>query len=338
MTAAPPPGSEIETALAWAAAGRQFALAAVVATWGSAPRPKGSLLVVRDDGLFEGSVSGGCVEGAVVTEALECLKSKAPRMLEFGVSNETAWDVGLACGGKISILVAAADGGTLEALTTLAGFLRKGEAAVMATSIRTGKAAMVDSRGPGPLAEAARQALAAEESVLADVEGESYFITAFPPPRRLYLVGAVHIAKALAPLAAAAGFRVTIIDPRGAFAEQERFPGLQIIEDWPDDVLTREAPDAATAVVTLTHDPKLDDAALKIALRSPAFYIGSLGSKKTHAARLERLAALGFSKTELDRIHGPVGLKIGAASPVEIAVSILAEITQVRRLAGADPK
>jgi len=332
MTEGPGSLSEIEAALAWAAAGRKVALATVIETWGSAPRPKGSLLVVREDGLFEGSVSGGCVEGAVVTEALEVVRAGHPKLMEFGVSDETAWSVGLACGGKISVLVEAATSEKIATLKNLLDLLKTGNAAALATNIRTGKSRLAETDAAGTLAEAVRQALAREESSLAEADGEKFFISVFPRPRRLYLVGAVHIAKELAPLAAAAGFRVTIIDPRGAFAETERFPGIKVVEDWPDDVLNREPPDAATAVVTLTHDPKLDDAALKVALKSPAFYLGSLGSAKTHAARRKRLSALGFSNKDLARIHGPVGLKIGAATPFEIALSILAEITAARRL------
>ena len=327
--------AEIETALTWAASGRKVALATVVETWGSAPRPKGSWLVVREDGLFEGSVSGGCVEGAVVTAALDLLDAKAPKRLEFGVSDETAWNVGLACGGKISILVEAAPRQKLDALKTFFNRVKGGEDAALATDMATGESVVVGPGESGPLAKAAGQALAKEESSLAEADGKRFFINVVPRPRRLYLVGAVHIAKALAPLAGALGYRVTVIDPRGAFAERERFPGVRIVEDWPDEVLARETPDAATAVVTLTHDPKLDDAALTIALKSPAFYIGSLGSRKTHAARLARLSALGFSTPDLARIHGPVGLAIGAATPSEIAVAVLAEITAVRRLKGS---
>lgn len=157
------------------------------------------------------------------------------------------------------------------------------------------------------------------------------FVQVFNPAVRLIVVGAVHIAQALAPMAALAGYAVTVIDPRRAFATDQRFPGLTMLNEWPDDGLAALKPDRRTAVVTLTHDPKLDDAALSVALRSQCFYIGSLGSRKTHQARLNRLTRMGFGEAELARIHGPVGLSIGALTPAEIAVSILAQITQIRR-------
>ncbi len=172
------------------------------------------------------------------------------------------------------------------------------------------------------------RALADDRSGRVETEGGHLFVQVFNPPRRLIMVGAVHIAQPLAPMAALAGYAVTVVDPRGAFATAERFPGVSLTDAWPDEALAALAPDRRTAIVTLTHDPKLDDPALAAALRSEAFYIGALGSKKTHAGRLARLREAGFSEAELGRIHGPVGLSIGATSPAEIAVAILAQITQ----------
>jgi xanthine dehydrogenase accessory factor len=161
--------------------------------------------------------------------------------------------------------------------------------------------------------------------------GRTLLLHVFNPPPRLVVVGAVHIAQALAPMAALAGYAVTVIDPRGAFASVERFPGVVLVTSWPDEALAREPPDARTAVVTLTHDPKLDDPALAAALRTPAFYVGALGSRKTHAARLSRLAAAGLDETSLARIHGPAGLAIGARTPAEIATSVLAQVIAAAR-------
>ena len=175
------------------------------------------------------------------------------------------------------------------------------------------------------------KALAADRSGTIEVEGERLFVQAFSPPPRLIVVGAVDIAQPLAPMASLAGYGVTVIDPRRAFATDSRFPDVELSSEWPDEALARLKPDARTAVVTLTHDPKLDDPALAAALRSEAFYIGALGSRKTHAARLGRLREDGFGDNELARIHGPVGLSIGAVSPAEIAVSIMAQVTEVRR-------
>lgn len=185
--------------------------------------------------------------------------------------------------------------------------------------------------------EQARAWLKADRSGLLDLPGRRIFLQAAMPAPRLIVVGAVHIAQALAPMAALAGYAVTVIDPRRSFATDARFPDVTLASDWPDEALERLAPDLRTAVVTLTHDPKLDDPALSVALNSPAFYIGALGSKKTHGARLNRLKRAGFSDADLARIHGPVGLSINALSPVEIAVSILAQITQVRRAGAKGP-
>ncbi len=176
---------------------------------------------------------------------------------------------------------------------------------------------------------AARDALRHDRSGRLEVEDGTLFAQVFNPPARLILVGAVHISQPLAPMAALAGYAVAVVDPRRACASDQRCPGVTMIDDWPDDALAALAPDRRTAVVTLTHDPKLDDPALQAALRSEAFYIGALGSRRTHAARLERLRQAGFDDGQLERIHGPVGLGIGARSPAEIAVSILAQITQV---------
>ena len=178
-----------------------------------------------------------------------------------------------------------------------------------------------------------RPMLSRDKSGIVEVEGRRLFVQCHTPPPRLMIVGAVHIAQALAPMASLAGYGVTVIDPRRAFATDSRFPGIDMRGDWPDEAMTALGPDRRTAVVTLTHDPKLDDPALQTALRSPAFYIGALGSKKTHAARQGRLARAGFSPEEIARVNGPVGLSIGALSPAEIAVSILAQITAIRRQA-----
>jgi xanthine dehydrogenase accessory factor len=178
-----------------------------------------------------------------------------------------------------------------------------------------------------------RALIARDHSATIEREGRRLFVHAHNPPPRLLIVGAVHIAQALAPMAALAGYGVTVIDPRRSFATDSRFPGIAMRGEWPDEAMSALVPDRRTAVVTLTHDPKLDDPALQTALRSPAFYIGALGSKKTHAARQGRLARAGFSPAEIARVNGPVGLDIGALSPAEIAVSILAQITAVRRAA-----
>jgi xanthine dehydrogenase accessory factor len=209
-----------------------------------------------------------------------------------------------------------------------------GRPAAMATDLATGTQALCTPEAcegdlalsPAGLA-AVRQALRDDRAGIVDAAGSRLFVQIFNPALRLILVGAVHISQALAPMAALAGYRVTVVDPRRSFASEARFPGVELVAEWPDEVMAGLALDTRCAVVTLTHDPKLDDPALQAALRSPAFYIGALGSRKTHAGRLKRLAAAGFAPAETGRIHGPVGLAIGALSPAEIAISILAEIT-----------
>ncbi|MCG8503382.1 MAG: XdhC family protein [Sphingomonadales bacterium] len=221
-------------------------------------------------------------------------------------------------------------------LDRLAKAHEAGQSVVLATNLESGEQAILEAGEPGEfcsedLTEAVAAAARADRSQTVTTDAGEIFLQVFNPPLRLAIVGAVHIAQALAPMAAGLGYQVKVIDPRGAFGSVERFPDVALVEDWPDDVLDREPPDARTAVVTLTHDPKLDDAALQKALASPAFYIGSLGSKRTHAARLERLGSMGFGAADLARIHGPIGLAIGSRTAPEIAVAILAQMTQTLR-------
>ncbi|HEX7843552.1 MAG TPA: XdhC/CoxI family protein [Kofleriaceae bacterium] len=331
-------------ALAWLAGGRKVALATVARTWGSSPRPAGSKLAVDDAAEFVGSVSGGCIEGAVIQEALEVMAAGGSRLLSFGVSDETAWEVGLACGGKIEVLVEAvvpdADGrGVPRAmLEDLLAARRARRSVVLATPMAGGAHRLVlvaDGAGDAlgaAVAEVARR----DQAEVVDAAGGSVLLEPHLSPLRLVIVGAVHVAQPLAEMAGLAGFAVTIVDPRRAFATAARFPGQALVVGWPDAGLAELAPDARTAVVTLTHDPKLDDPALVAALASRAFYIGCLGSAKTHAARRTRLGAQGIAAAALDRLHGPIGVRIGARTPAEIAVSILAEIVAaLRGAAGA---
>lgn len=291
-------------------------------------------MAVREDGAFVGSVSGGCIEGAVIGEAQASLQDGKPRNLKFGVTNEEAWAVGLACGGTIEVNVTpvtkAAERTTVTALNKARD---ENLAVVLATELQSGRMSLIypDAGGSDALADAAKKAARHDESVTVEADGTSWFLTVFNPPLDLAIIGAVHIAQPLARMAALSAYAVRIIDPRTAFATEERFPGVQLSHQWPDEALAAKPLTARSAIVALTHDPKLDDPALIAALRSPAFYIGALGSKQTHARRLERLKEQGFSDADLARIHGPIGLKIGARSPAEIAVSVLAEMTAVLR-------
>ena len=312
---------ELRAALDWHRSGRGAALATVVETWGSAPRPVGSQLAVSGESEIEGSVSGGCVEGAVVVEALDALADGRPRLLTYGVSDDEAFAVGLACGGTIRILVEPV--GTAmpeEMLGQLLSRVEAHEPAGYTVDTQSWERGLI---GPDSHPDRWR-------SDRSGFEGET-FVLIRNPPLRMAIVGGVHIAQTLVPMARMAGFAPFVIDPRGAFASEARFPGTALSNDWPDEALADWGIDARTAVVTLTHDPKIDDPALRVALRSQAFYVGSLGSKRTHGKRLDRLGSEGFSDEELGRIHAPVGLDIGARSPAEIAVSVLAEVIGVLR-------
>ena len=313
-----------ERALEWHRNGRGAALATVIETWGSAPRRTGAQLVIAGDGEMQGSVSGGCVEGAVVVEALEALEDGVPRVLEYGVSDGDAFAVGLACGGTIRILV--------EPVAAMGEALL--EDLVAARAERQRRAYVVDLEGPSrTLTDSGHDARFAADRSGVDEDGRT-FVGVHNPPLRLAIVGGVHIAQALVPMARIAGYAPVVIDPREAFASAARFPDTTLVHEWPDEALEALGLDARTALVLLTHDPKLDDPALHIALRSDAFYIGALGSTRTHAKRTERLGEAGFGADQIARIHGPVGLDIGAAGPQEIAVSILAQMTQVLRRPG----
>lgn len=310
-------------ALDYIAQGHKAAIATVVETWGSAPRPVGAQLAIRDDGTFQGSVSGGCVEGAVVAEALEVLETGEPRILEYGVSDEEVFAVGLACGGEIKVLVepiGIGQGPPVEILKSMVDAKANRRPIGVRTNLQTWERKLI---GPAD----APDRFTKDKS---GVDGET-FTTIQNPPLRLIVVGAVHIAQALLPMARIAGYATYLIDPRDSFGSQARFPDETILNVWPDEAVDQLGLDARTALVTLTHDPKLDTPALAAALKSDAFYIGALGSTRTHAKRRAQLIDMGFADGQIDRIHGPVGSNIGAATPSEIAVSILAQITQILR-------
>ena len=311
-----------ETALNWYRTGKGAALATVVETWGSAPRRVGSQLVIGGEGRIEGSVSGGCVEGAVIVEALEAIEEGEARLLEFGVSDEDAFAVGLACGGTIRVLVEPIGSVlTEDLLADLVAARATRDAVAYEVNVETGHRAV--------RRDAYADRLRMDRSGF-EADGQT-FVAIHNPPLRLIVVGAVHIAQALVPMARIAGYDPAIVDPREAFASSARFPGEKILTDWPDEAVAKLGLDARTALVLLTHDPKLDDPALQAALQAGVFYIGALGSTRTHAKRIERMTQAGFTADQIARIHGPVGLDIGAADPSEIAVSILAQMTAVLR-------
>ncbi|XDZ66303.1 XdhC family protein [Alphaproteobacteria bacterium LSUCC0684] len=305
----------LQIAETWEQAGHDLALAVVVSTWGSSPRQPGSLMIIRDDGLIEGSVSGGCVEGAVIDAGMRAMQNAGTERLEFGVADETAWQVGLSCGGTIVIWVCAKDAMEPGLIISAASALRSRQPVHLECRMADGRLSAGD---PDHAA-----------NTLSD-DGRIFLLTIKARPR-LFIIGAVHISQHLAPMAMQTGFDVKVIDPRTTFATEARFPGVELIADWPDTILGQYPLDAGTALVTLTHDPKIDDAALKTALPHPVFFIACLGSRRTHKARLERLEDAGIKEADLARIHGPAGFAIKAETPAEIAVSVLAQLIAARR-------
>ncbi len=324
--------SVVESALSWLREGRRVALATVIETWSSSPRPVGSQMAIDDKGRFEGSVSGGCVEAAVIHASREVLKNGGVRTLEFGVANELAWEVGLACGGQVEIFV---QGARLEVMEMLAKARQERATFAVHTDLGSGETGIHREGSIPDSYRASFEELARapedEAATVIDVAGQRAFLQLVRPPPRLVIIGAVHLTQVLANLATECGFRVSVIDPRAVFATAERFPDVELVCEWPEAALAKQPLDERTAFVTLSHDPKLDEPALSAALRSGCFYIGALGGKRTQEVRRARLSEAGFGERDIARIHGPVGLRIGARTTPEIAIAIMAEIIEHRR-------
>lgn len=298
------------------------ALATVMQTWGSAPVPVGGQMVIASEDRFVGAVSGGCVENDVIVAAGDVVASGRPQVLDFGVTNETAWRQGLPCGGNIRVLVQ-----RLARHADMAAI----ENAVVQRALRAPVALVTDLRS-GSIAlcldaPASGQPIAEIREYAADARA---IVWSMPAPR-VFIIGAAEIARHLTRLLQAVDYDVTVIDPRSAYATPERFPGAELRAEWPAEAFIPLALDAATAVVALAHVPDIDDEALVAALTAGCFYVGALGSTRNHARRKERLRARGIAEEQLARIRAPVGLDIGAVTPAEIAASILAEIILARR-------
>jgi len=333
----------------WREENKSIALATVIQTWGSSPRRAGAKMAITPDGGITGSVSGGCVEGAVFEEGVESLKKNQPKLLHFGVADETAWDVGLACGGSIDVFVKPFDS---EYYKSLRSVIEEEKSAVNLTIVLgptdlLGREMLVRDDGLvtgmfGDHLSAAALKVAKDTLVLGEShramlmlnEDVEVFAEAILPPPTLVAVGGVHITIALMALAKTLGYRTVVVDPRTAFGNEERFPNVdQLIPLWPQEAFQQIHINRSTAIAMLTHDPKLDDPALKIALPSHAFYIGALGSKTTQTKRRQRLTDEGITEEQMNRLHGPIGLNIGAGTPEEIAMSIMAEIVAARNKA-----
>ncbi len=313
-----------EQALKWIAEGKGAVLASVIQTWGSAPRPAGSQLAISSQSELHGSVSGGCIEGAVAAEALQVLNDGTPRILEYGVSDEEAFAVGLACGGTIRVLVepiGVGSGPDVVLIKKLASERAKQRAFAYLVNTTTWERRI--GRPDDVTLNLAPMFLSDKSGVVGE-----WFAAIHNTPLRIIVVGAVHIAQPLMLMARLAGYDAVLVDPRSAFLTVARFPDERLVDDWPDAALKAEGIDGRTAIITLSHDPKIDDPAIEAAIRSDAFYVGCLGSKKTHAKRLTRLRQLNFTDSELAKIHAPIGSDIAAKTPSEIAVSIMAEVTE----------
>jgi len=301
----------LERALEWSRAGHRVGLVTVLETWGSAPRPPGALLALRDDGLVVGSVSGGCVEDDMIERVRKSGHPDKPALVTYGVTREEAARFGLPCGGTLRLVqepVLSND--WIEALLTRTA---SQELVARTLDLETGAVTLE----PATRGEAL------------EFDGRR-LVTVFGPRWRLLVIGAGQLSRVLAQMAQALDFRVFVCDPREEYFTTLALPDVTYLPGMPDDVALEFRPDAHTAVVALTHDPKLDDMALLEALKSPAFYVGALGSRSNTARRKERLAMFDLSPEEIARLHGPIGLHIGSRTPAEIAVSILAEIVSVR--------
>jgi len=312
----------------WRSRGDRIALARVVATRRSAPRPVGSKLIVSETGELAGSVSGGCVESEVVEAAREVLGGAEPRLLTYGISDDLAISVGLPCGGEIDVWVDEPDPKLLENLAEVARSERR---AVFFVDLDDGTQRLVLDGDNGVADELIRSG----HSKVVELHGRRVFADVFGPPPRLFVYGAVDAADALCAAAKAIGWRTIVADARARFATRDRLPSAdEIIVAWPEDALAQVTPDHTTAIIVLTHDDKFDLPLLTGALATEAYYIGALGSRRNQERRRERLLDAGIDESELERISGPAGLDIGAHTPAETAVSMLAEIMAVR--AGRD--
>jgi len=336
----------LEDVTRWNEEGKKIALATVVQTWGSSPRQEGAKMAISEGGEIAGSVSGGCVESAVAETGLQVLKSGSPQLVHFGVADETAWSVGLACGGSLDVFVERLDP---EQFNFLRELLINEEPAASVTVVTGPEATLgrkltlnlsdastrYGSLNSGSDEQTVAMAHQVTEPSLLDLEAEGVkaFVDLMPPPPTLIVVGGNQIAITLSNLAKTMDMRTVVVDPRRAFATEERFPEVdQLIQTWPAEAFETVPLTETTAVVMLTHDPKIDEPALELALTSPAFYVGALGSKRTQAKRRERLSERGLTEADMDRLHGPVGLELGADTPGEIALSIMAEIVASRHL------
>jgi xanthine dehydrogenase accessory factor len=330
---------------AWRAEGREVGRAVVIRTYGSSPRQAGSVLLVADDGRMIGSVSGGCIEAAAAEAVLESRRSGHSRVIRYGVTNEQAWAVGLACGGTIDVLiepdvaqaaVAAARDPLASRVSVLGATLVTELPPDTPDDLADAVPATAEAGDDAALQQLRAEALAAGRSQAARIGDRHVFIETFPVAPRLVIVGATEVARSLVGLAGALGYERIVIDARAAFATQERFPDVeQLLTMWPDEGFDAIDLGPNDAVAVLSHDPKFDEPAIVEALKRGARYVGAIGSRKTQADRRRRLLEAGVSERQLATVRGPIGLDLGGREPAETALAILAEIVSVRRRGAA---
>jgi xanthine dehydrogenase accessory factor len=321
----------LTAAAKWLARDGRVALLTVVDTWGSAPVPVGGQMAVAVDGLFQGSVSGGCIEGEVITAAGSVLEDGKPQTLSFGVEDETAWSVGLPCGGQVKVYIERLAGETGAALLkAMVDAQSRRTGLVIQTNLTTGQRQLFQRDTTGLNLDLAQRFRTGKCTYKETAEGP-LFTQALLPPARIVIIGATHIAQLVCQMARLAHYEVQVVDPRTAFASADRFTGVTLHTAWPQDVLPSIGIDPYTALVVVAHVAHIDDEALKIALKANYLYVGALGSQRNHAKRTERLLAAGFTTADIARIKCPIGIDIGAQTPAEIAVSIMAEVIHAVR-------
>ena len=296
----------------WIEQGKKVAIATVISTWGSSPRQVGSMMIVRDDNLFYGSVSGGCVEGDILNESKKIIKDNKFKIMNIGVDDQTAWSNGLSCGGKISVFICCLTKDVInrKLLNKLSDDEELRNAYQVVFCLKNGTIKSLNKKN---------------NQTFYDQENHKFYYHN-NPEIKLIIIGATHISQFLASISIKLGFEVIIIDPRETFANNKRFRDYRVIVDWPSKTEVLKNIDSRTAFVTLTHDSKIDEDALETILPSAAFYIGCLGSRRTHKNRISRLENKGLDKSLMTKISAPVGLNIGSRKPSEIAISIIAEI------------
>ena len=319
----------LEKAYEWIKDNQKIVMITVVETWGSSPKPIGSKMIVNENKEFFGSVSGGCIESFIIQESLEIIKkNESFKIKKFKISNESAWNVNLSCGGEITVY--------LEEMSFRQKILEqiiqkqknKLEFALL-TNLSTGENEIFENNKPLNknfekfTDQINSYYLSKNNGVIKD---SNIFIECYNNPLKVIIIGAVHIAQYLTDFADKFDFEIYIIDPRNYFGTKERFPNVKIINEWPNEAFEKIQTNSNCALIGLTHDPKIDDPALQYALKKNFFYIGALGSKKTHKKRCDRLKKAGFTKSEVASIHGPIGIKLGGKSAPEIALSIIAQL------------